>query len=86
MRIVVVGRGETPAKVAVASARKVDPNRPVVALSFDDGPDKYDAQIFSTLEVNDGRATFFMVGNLAARHQETMQRMAVDGMEFGNRS
>ncbi|EHO15732.1 hypothetical protein HMPREF9623_02053 [Stomatobaculum longum] len=86
VRIAVVKKGETPAEVAAASVRKVDPNRPMVALSFDDGPSKYDAQILSALEANGGRATFFMVGNLVARHQKTVQRMAADGMELGNHS
>ena len=86
VRIAVVKKGETPAEVAPATVRQVDPNRPMIALTFDDGPSKYDAQILSALEANGGRATFFMVGNLVPRYQKTVQRMAQDGMELGNHS
>lgn len=81
-RIAVVNKGEQPAEQVAA----VDPSRPMVALTFDDGPSQYDAVILSALESVGGRATFFMVGNLVGRHADIVQRMAADGCELGNHS
>ncbi|MDR1734010.1 MAG: polysaccharide deacetylase family protein [Oscillospiraceae bacterium] len=41
----------------------VDPNRPAVALTFDDGPSKYTARICSILREYGGKATFCVIGN-----------------------
>ena len=56
----------------------LDPNKPMVALSFDDGPNKATTSIvLDTLEQYNGSATFFIVGN-RLQHQgnkECAERM-----------
>ncbi len=44
------------------NGKSVDPTRPMVALTFDDGPSKYTPRILDSLEANGGRATFFHGG------------------------
>lgn len=63
------------------NAQSVDPARPMVALTFDDGPSKFTARILDSLEANGGRATFFMVGNRVASYASTVKRMADLGCE-----
>ena len=99
IRIAVVSKGKTPAEVpeehpaaaagsgtAFVSCANIDPSRPMVALTFDDGPGQYEGRILSALEAVGGRATFFMVGNLVGSHAADVQRMVADGCEIGNHS
>lgn len=55
------------------NGKSVDPTRPMVALTFDDGPSKYTPRILDSLEANGGRATFFMVGNRVASYASTVK-------------
>lgn len=43
--------------------RAIDPDKPMVALTFDDGPSKYTVPIAELAEQYDGRVTFCVVGN-----------------------
>ncbi len=51
-----------------SKASKVDPEKPMVALTFDDGPGKYTDSLLDKLEEYGARATFFMVGTNAAKY------------------
>ena len=64
----------------------IDVNKPMVALSFDDGPGNGNSgdRILNTLEKYNAKATFFMVGNNAADHPDNVKRKAELGMEIGN--
>ena len=98
VRIAVVKKGAQPAEVpetAPVSAGgaavytgggNVDPSRPMIALTFDDGPAAPDARILAALEAVGGRATFFMVGQNVKGHADLVRRMAADGCELGNHS
>lgn len=67
--------------------RTIDPNRPMVALTFDDGPSsKSTSRILNTLQENDAKATFFILGMEAERHPEILNRMIDEGHEIGNHS
>ena len=80
-----VSTPEPSATDAPASARKIDPKRPMVALTFDDGPNvKYGNQILDTLEKHGQVATFFELGNLMAAHPQVDQRAARLGCEIGS--
>lgn len=58
---------------------------PLVALTFDDGPDPdYTAPLLGVLEHFDAEATFFMVGRSAERHPEIVRRVADGGHAIGN--
>lgn len=78
---VVKGAGEPEESLFGA----IDPNRPMVALTFDDGPQHgVTNRILATLEANGGRATFFMVGNRVPGHAAYVQQMAAQGCEVAN--
>ena len=67
------------------SGRAIDPGRPMVALTFDDGPyAPVGNQIMDCLAAYGGKATFYVVGNRCASYQAEMQRMAAEGHEIGN--
>ncbi|MBR1970283.1 MAG: polysaccharide deacetylase family protein [Clostridia bacterium] len=63
---------------------KVDPSRPMVAITFDDGPGKYTDKILSCLEKYDARATFFVQGKNVAGYKAVLQRADALGCEIGN--
>lgn len=64
--------------------RYIDPSKPMVALTFDDGPSAHTARILDCLEANDARATFYMVGNRMGTYQSTVKRMVDMGCEPGS--
>ena len=64
----------------------IDPNKKVIALTFDDGPSYYTDQILKLLEKEEVTATFFLIGNKINRYQETVQTMLKNGNEIGNHS
>ena len=68
------------------SKRTINPNSKVVALTFDDGPSKHTNKILNTLERENARATFFVVGNKASFYQELLLKMVAGGNEIGNHS
>lgn len=61
--------------------RYIDPAKPMIALTFDDGPANATARILDTLEANGARATFFMVGNRMRSYPSTVRRMVALGCE-----
>lgn len=68
------------------SGRNIDPNRPMVALTYDDGPNApVTNRILNALEAVGGRATFFVVGsNVHGRNATIMKRAFDMGCEIGN--
>lgn len=63
---------------------KVDPTRPMVAITFDDGPGRYTDEVLSILEKYNARATFFVQGKNVASYKSVMQRAVNMGCEIGN--
>lgn len=63
---------------------KVNPAKPMVAITFDDGPSKFTMQLLEQLEAYDSRATFFMVGTNVPKYPETVKKMKEIGCELGN--
>jgi peptidoglycan-N-acetylglucosamine deacetylase len=56
-----------------------------IALTFDDGPDpRWTPRVLSLLGALDVRATFFLVGERAAREPETVKTVAAAGHEVGS--
>ncbi len=75
------------AKRAEKSTRTVDPSRPMVALTFDDGPHPvYTDEILDVLEEHHAVATFFEVGQKLSTAPEAVQRAAEMGCEIGSHS
>jgi len=64
---------------------KIESNRKVVALTFDDGPNP-DAtpRILDTLREKGVRATFFVLGSHAERWPELVRRISHEGHQIGN--
>ena len=71
-------------KVSVEHIRKnLDPDKPMVALTFDDGPyDRVTNRIVRVLAKNDSRATFFVVGNRVERYADTMKNAFQKGNQI----
>lgn len=67
------------------AGRQIDPAKPMIALTFDDGPfAPVGNQIMDCLAQYGGKATFFVVGNRVPSYAAEMQRMAAEGHEIAN--
>ena len=82
---------ETPAEPAEETAstprRVVDPTRPMVALTYDDGPHAvYTGQILDILEEHGAVATFFEVAANLHKAPDAVRRAADLGCEIGSHS
>lgn len=65
--------------------KQIDKDRPMVALTFDDGPTlKYTSAILDCLKENQASATFFVLGSRADDFPQLLQRMVLEGNEIGN--
>ena len=64
----------------------IDPTKPVVAITFDDGPSEYTKEIIKTLKENDCNATFFVLGNKVEAYQDVIRESIKNGNEIGNHS
>lgn len=63
----------------------IDPDKPMVALTFDDGPGGSSTErILDALEKNNSVATFFVVGSMVNEYPEIVKRAASIGCEIGN--
>lgn len=71
------GAPETPGNAGAV----IDPSRPMIALTFDDGPSASTSRILDCLEANGARATFYMVGNRMNSYPDTVRRMVALGCE-----
>lgn len=60
-------------------------NGSYVAMTFDDGPHpSLTPRLLDILKERNIKATFYVVGKLAAQHPEILQRMVREGHEIGN--
>lgn len=72
---------------ASVNTGEIDPNKPMIALTFDDGPHaKNTVRILDALEKVHGRATFFVLGELVDGKSEILKRASDMGCEIGNHS
>lgn len=86
-RIIYVPNAQVPAYLAVNWFRgggKLDASRPMVAITFDDGPAKYTEEILACLEKYEAHATFFVQGKSVSRYPETLKHAVAIGCEIGN--
>ena len=84
LRVAVRKKGAGKPGEASYPANYVDPNRPMVALTFDDGPSVVTPMILDSLEAHGGRATFYMVGNRMNSYPGVIQRMKALGCDLAN--
>ncbi|MCI9435029.1 MAG: polysaccharide deacetylase family protein [Bacilli bacterium] len=64
----------------------IDISKPMIALTFDDGPSIYTEEILETLNTYHSNATFFVLGNKIEAHSGTIIKMYQYGNEIGNHS
>ncbi|WP_343209715.1 polysaccharide deacetylase family protein [Anaerolentibacter hominis] len=70
---------------APETERVIDPDKPMIALTFDDGPySKVTNRILDVLEEYDSRATFFVLGSRLKNEQDTLKRMKEMGCDIGS--
>ncbi len=79
---------ETSKNETIACAktnRQIDPQKPMVALTFDDGPHyEYTDNILDELEKYNSVATFFVLGSRAEKNKDIIKRIAEGGNQIGN--
>lgn len=64
----------------------VDPAKPMIALTFDDGPSKHTWAIVDTLKTHNARATFFVLGNRVPSYQAAIDHVLANHNEIGSHS
>lgn len=64
----------------------IDPDKPMVALTFDDGPGKRTGELLDQLDKYEAHATFFMVGQNISSYKDEVKKMKEIGCELGNHS
>lgn len=69
---------------AWAEKQPIDPKKPMVALTFDDGPTEHTQAILDMLAEFDCHATFFVVGNRIGSYEDTLRAVLAAGHEVGN--
>ena len=69
----------------MGSITHVETKKPLVALTFDDGPDEHwTPKILDVLAEYQAKATFFVIGKYVKKHPDIIQRMVNEGHELGN--
>ena len=79
--------GEQPAdsNLVFSNGRQVDLTKPMLALTFDDGPQTTSGgRILDTFAKYGQRCTFFLVGDRIASRADEVRRMIAEGHEIGN--
>lgn len=56
----------------------------LVAITFDDGPSQYTGRLLDALKERGAKATFFVVGEMAAAHPDLLKRMEREGHQLAN--
>ena len=74
----------TPPSNPQPQSGTIDPSKPMVALTFDDGPSRVTPKILDLLEQYHARATFFVVGTQIGANYQSMQRAVSLGCEIGS--
>ena len=68
------------------SIREIDPDKPMIALTFDDGPSAHTDRLLDIFAKYGGKGTFFVIGNLIDGRKNTVKRIVAEGHEIGNHS
>lgn len=62
----------------------IDYDKPMIALTFDDGPNHNTSRVLDILEKYNVKATFFILGSNIKGNEKIIKRMNNLGMEIGN--
>lgn len=80
----ITSSGQRDENSNVASLYAVNPNRKMVALTYDDGPNApVTESILQTLKENNARATFYVVGSRLEEFKNSLIKEAQYGCEIG---
>lgn len=87
MRAELVQLGSRACRRVVRPQRRLPHAGRAVALTFDDGPDPESSPaVLDLLAAAGATATFFLVGERAARHPQLVRRISADGHAVGSHS
>lgn len=76
---------ETEPETFPPPVTEIDPNRPVIALTFDDGPQSANtSRLLDILRENGAHATFFVVGYALDGNEEIVRRAYEEGNEIAS--
>lgn len=76
-----------PTDITVEVKKEIDPSKPMIAFTFDDGPSPvHTPHILDTLKKYDASATFFMLGQKMEKNVDLLKRMVQEGHELANHS
>lgn len=78
---------EEPITDIIFPKREIDSAKPMIALTFDDGPNKETTgPILDILREYNSVATFFVLGNRVSIYADFLRQMLEEGNEIGNHS
>jgi peptidoglycan/xylan/chitin deacetylase (PgdA/CDA1 family) len=66
--------------------RVIYPDKPMIAITYDDGPSVYTPEVLDILKENNSVATFFVLGSRVYDNNDTLNRMLEEGNQIGNHS
>ncbi|MDD4080790.1 MAG: polysaccharide deacetylase family protein, partial [Eubacteriales bacterium] len=69
-----------------ALARGIDPSKPMLAITFDDGPSPATEAILDQLKAYGAKATFFVLGRNIAGNEAILKRAADEGHQLASHS
>lgn len=75
---------DSPVTPGESEKREIDPDKPMVALTFDDGPSAHTDRLLDIFARYGGKGTFFVIGNLIDGRKSTVKRIVREGHEIGN--
>ena len=64
--------------------RTIDPSRPMIALTFDDGPSEYTERLLNVLKEYGGKATFCVQGQNVEKYADIVRRAVAEGHEIAS--
>ncbi|TVR13393.1 MAG: polysaccharide deacetylase family protein [Phormidium sp. GEM2.Bin31] len=73
-----------PYRGQIVRSLPLAPGDRAIALTFDDGPSPYTAQILDILRDHDILASFFVLGRVLSTYPELLQRIVAEGHILGN--
>lgn len=74
----------SPSEDCNAYAADFDPNKKMIALTFDDGPGRYTSDIVKCLKNNNAKATFFVLGCNIGSYPKALKEAYDAGNEIGS--
>lgn len=84
IQIIMCQKGVTPTFPAAPTNKMIDPRKPMIAITYDDGPGPYTDHVLDVLERYDAKATFFIVGNRVSSYPKQLKRAYNLGCQIGS--